>query len=87
MGAITKETRFESFLATDPRPRQAQILAVWNGDMTAREVAEKLGYQEMNCVRPRITELEQSGQLIQVDKWPDLKTNRRVTRWRLADGK
>lgn len=34
---------------------------------TDREVAARLGYPDMNCVRPRITELVQEGLLVEVD--------------------
>lgn len=80
----TKETRLESFLRTDRGTRQQMILSAWEGPMTAREIARKLGFSDLNAVKPRITELAQSGELIEAGKKWDQLTDRTVTCWRLA---
>lgn len=46
--------------------------------MTDREVMERLGYRDMNSVRPRITELIKEGALEEWGNKQDEITNRRV---------
>lgn len=85
---ITKETRLDSFLRTDRNKRQQEILAAWPpGPATAREIGRKLGYTDLNAVKPRITELVKKGRLVEAGKKYDQATDRNVTCWRLADGK
>ena len=43
-----------------------------------REVMDALGYRDMNAVRPRITEMIDAGELIEVGKVRDHVTGRRV---------
>ena len=79
----TEETRFESFLKTDRNKRQQEILAAWpNGPATASEIALKLGYVDLNAVKPRITELVRKGKLTEAGKKYDILTDRNVTCWR-----
>ncbi|MGI5848813.1 MAG: hypothetical protein ACOX8Q_01875 [Christensenellales bacterium] len=81
---LTEVTRRESHEKTDKRTRQMMILGAWEGDMTAREIAGKLGFADMNAVRPRITELVQDGYLTEAGVVYDPITGRRVTCWRLS---
>jgi len=46
--------------------------------MTDREVAEALLFDDMNAVRPRITELVQAGSLVEVGSKQDTETGRTV---------
>lgn len=86
MNKTTKETRFESFLKTDRQTRQQQILDAWpDGPATAREIGRKLGYFDLNAVKPRITELVQKGKLVESGQKYDQATDRNVTCWRKAD--
>jgi len=39
--------------------------------LTDREVLDDMGFRDMNCVRPRITELIRGGKLIEVDRRKD----------------
>lgn len=77
----TVETRRESNKATDRITRYALILENWDGLMTAREIGRKLGYSDLNAVKPRITELAQMGQLVEAGKKFDTVTQRNVTCW------
>lgn len=53
--------------------------------MTAREIGQKLGYQDLNAVKPRISELvNKKGLLVESGKKYDVLTNRNVTCWRKA---
>lgn len=82
--SITKQTRLESFFKTDKQKRKEQILAAWGlGAMSAREIARRLGYSDLNMVRPRINELVKAGKLVEAGKKYDVFTDRNVTCWRM----
>lgn len=51
--------------------------------LTDREVLKKIGFTDMNSVRPRITELIQDGQLKDVGKTKDFVTSKMVRVCRL----
>lgn len=79
MNEITKQTRFESYCRTDKSNRQKIILeALGNEQLTAREISNRLGYKDLNYVRPRITELLQKGEIFIVGTKIDYQTNRKV---------
>lgn len=80
---IPRQTRRESYEAMDRETRKKEILAVLDGrEMTAREIAKKLGFHERNAAAPRLTELRKAGRVepcgIRIDK----TTGRPVTVWR-----
>lgn len=80
---IPRQTRRESYEAMDRETRKKEILAVLDGrEMTAREIAKKLGFHERNAAAPRLTELKKAGRVepcgIRIDK----TTGRPVTVWR-----
>ncbi len=79
--AITMETRRESYNLLDKAKRQEEVMGAFRhyGDMTARQCGKRLGYQDLNGVKPRITELCQSGKLLKAkDKVFDSETGRSV---------
>lgn len=79
MNEITKQTRFESYCRTDKCNRQKVILeTLGNEQLTAREISNRLGYKDLNYVRPRITELLQKGEIFIVGTKMDYQTNRNV---------
>ncbi len=83
---LTIETRNESFKSTDKKSRQKIILnALGNNKLTARQIAYKLGYKDLNYVKPRLTELLQEGTIITKDKEFDPITNRNVAVYQLND--
>ena len=54
---------------TASTPRQALIIsALRTGPMTAAEVADKLGFGDLNAVRPRLNELEKMDIVRVIDK-------------------
>ena len=76
----TKDLQADSLKKLDRKTRQQRILTViGNSFMTAREVAHRLGFSDLNAVRPRITELVQEGRLIEVGHRYDKHTQRNVT--------
>lgn len=84
---ITQETRRESNRAVDRLTRCKRILEAYAtyGPMTARECARKLGFTDLNAVKPRITELCQKGYLRACGKAYDELTQRRVARFDLVE--
>lgn len=80
---ITEETRNESFLKTDRATRRSVILAaLGDEELTARELLSRIGFNDMNFVRPRLTELMQSGRVEAAGKKWDKITERNVTVFR-----
>ena len=78
--SIGTQARFESFIQTEKKLRKQLILyVVGEGEYTAREIALRLGFRDMNAVRPRITELVKSGKLIEAYATKDARTGRKVT--------
>ena len=84
MKSITKETRLESFISTNPCPIQKQVYDSLDKPMTARQIAVKLGYPHPICVRPRITELMKEGRVVSDEKAFDEVTQRNVAVFRRA---
>lgn len=74
---ITEETRFESYIQ---RPiRSSEILGILGDrEMTARQILQESKYDDMNCIRPRLTELKAQGKIAAVGKALDLATGRKV---------
>lgn len=64
---ITMETRREAHEFVKPlkSTRQADIISAMGDDaLTAREIALKMGFgEDMNKVRPRLTELVEKGRI------------------------
>ena len=50
--------------------------------MTARQIAYKLGFSDLNSVKPRLTELVQAGKVEVVEKAYDSNTQRHVAVYR-----
>jgi len=79
---ITKQTRFESYITTPRQKRYKLILSVLTQPMTARQIAYKLGFSDLNAVKPRLTELVRAGKVEVMEKAYDNTTNRRVAVYR-----
>ena len=75
---ITQETRLESYIITNPKSIRDNILNILDRPMTARQIADKLGYSHPIIVRPRITELMKQGKIKATDKAYDEVTQRNV---------
>lgn len=84
---ITQETRRESNRLVDRLTRSKKILEAYAryGPMTARECARKLGFTDLNAVKPRITELCQKGYLRACGKEYDSLTCRNVALFELVE--
>lgn len=86
---MTKETRKEAYEFIKPlrNTRQNDILdAMGTESLTAREIALKMGFgNDMNMVRPRITELAKKGKIKAVDARLCPVTKRRVAVFKVVD--
>lgn len=72
----------------DADTREALILSVYRlslHPMTDREVAERLGFADMNMARPTITRLVQAGRLVECPSVVDGATKRKVRTLRVAE--
>jgi hypothetical protein len=79
---ITHECRAESLRKLDKRTREVNILSALTEPMTAREIADKLGFTDLNSVKPRLTELRDAGLVEVVGKKTDPVTDRKVSIFR-----
>ena len=76
---ITEETRLESYLKTPTSKRCKMILeALGEDEMSARQIAYKLGFSDLNAVKPRLTEMKNEGVIEATGKAYDSLTNRNV---------
>lgn len=81
---ITEETRQEAYI-TRPVNRKEDILRVLGDrEMTAREIAYALGFNERNAAAPRLTEMRNEGLLEVVGKKRDFVTGKNVALWRVV---
>ena len=79
MANITEQTRLESYLKTPTSKRKALILnTLGQNQMTARMIAEDLGFSDLNAVKPRLTELKSEGRIVVACKAYDELTGRHV---------
>lgn len=79
---ITEETRQESYVVR-PITRARSILEFMGDDSyTAREIAYKMGFTDLNAVKPRLTELKSQGLLEVTGKRYDPITERNVAVWK-----
>lgn len=80
---IARECQLEGWMNSAPQKRKAMILEVM-GDkpMTARMIAYKIGFSDLNAVKPRLTELKQEGKIEVIDKALDEITGVHVSVYR-----
>lgn len=84
--SIEKETRMESYIRR-PVTRQAAILEeLGSRELTARQLARLMGYDDLNAIKPRLTELKKAGKVEVVRKSLDHVTNRNVAVWAAVKG-
>lgn len=83
---IPRQTRRASHEVMDKETRKKEILAVLDDrEMTAREIAWKLGFHERNAAAPRLTELKKAGRVEPCGIRIDGTTGRSVTVWRIIE--
>lgn len=86
---ITQETRLESHHKTDKQTRYNLILSVLkksNKPLTARQIAYRLNFKDLNSVKPRLTELVNDLHKVKVcDKAYDELTQRHVATYEIKE--
>lgn len=82
---IPKETRQESYILR-PVTRVNDIVRVLGDDeLTAREIAQRLGFNDRGYVAPRLTEMKAKGLVEVTGKRFDHISARNVAVWRLKN--
>lgn len=83
-----KECQLEAYRRLRPGGRQWLIYGMLEqyGPMTAREICMKLGSNDMNYVRPRLTELVQMGKIEIIGKKLDTETDRNTSVYQVVRG-
>ena len=81
---IARECQLESWKKFDNAKRCRMILDAMDKPMTAREIAYKLKFSDLNAVKPRLTEMKDRGTVEVIGKSYDYMTNRRVSVYRRA---
>ena len=79
---ISEQCQMESYqyIKADRQKRISMILkALGKSEMTAREIAYKLGFSDLNAVKPRLTEMVQAGLAEVTGKKFDDMTQRKVS--------
>ena len=79
---ISKECQLESWKKFDNAKRCRAILGVMDKPMTAREIAYKLNFSDLNAVKPRLTEMKERGTVEVIGKSYDALTMRNVSVYR-----
>lgn len=81
MTTLCHPNSLASWRSLDRTGRAQAILAVYRGSMvplTDRECAERLGFTDLNAVRPRITELIHAGEMAEIGNVKDHITGKTV---------
>ena len=81
---IPKECQLESFKKLDNAKRCRMILSQLDKPRTAREIAYRLGFSDLNAVKPRLSEMKARGTVEVTQKEKDSITNRNVSVYRRA---
>ena len=76
---IPKECQLESFKKLDNAKRCRMILSQLDKPRTAREIAYRLGFSDLNAVKPRLSEMKARGTVEVTQKEKDSITNRNVS--------
>ena len=79
---ISKECQLESWKKFDNAKRCRMILDAMDKPMTAREIAYKLKFYDLNAVKPRLTEMKARGTVEVIGKAYDALTERNVSVYR-----
>ena len=83
MSPITENTRYEAYTMRPGKTRKRDILTILGDrEMSARMIAWRLGYTDMNAVRPRLTEMTKEGFVEVCGTVIDNVTGRRVAKYR-----
>ena len=79
---ISKDCQLESFKKLDNAKRCRMILSQLDKPRTAREIAYRLGFSDLNAVKPRLSEMKARGTVEVIRKDKDSITKRNVSVYR-----
>lgn len=79
---IPRECQLESWRKYDNAKRCRMILDAMDKPMTAREIAYKLKFSDLNAVKPRLTEMKDRGSVEVIGKAYDELTGVHVSVYR-----
>ena len=79
---ISKECQLESWKKFDNAKRCRMILSQLDKPRTAREIAYRLGFSDLNAVKPRLSEMKARGTVEVIGKAYDALTERNVSVYR-----
>lgn len=87
--SITEETRREAYydsrtLAITRRQVVYSALKKY-GPQTVDELMERLGYNDPNCIRPRLTEMKKDGLVETCGKRTSKRTGKTTAVWQVAE--
>ena len=82
---IPRECQLESWRKYDNAKRCRMILNAMDKPMTAREIAYKLNFSDLNAVKPRLTEMKDRGSVEVIGKAYDGLTGVHVSVYRRVE--
>lgn len=85
MNRIAKENRVDSYIQRPLRRYDLILKEMGDKEVTARSLAYAMGYQDLNAVRPRLTELERKGIIRICGKAYDTISKRNVSVYRRVE--
>lgn len=81
---ITKETRQESYIQRPVTRSKAILEYMGDRELTARQIACGMGFNDLNAVKPRLTELKGEGKVEVIGKAYDSVSKRNVAVWKAS---
>lgn len=82
---ITKQTRRAAYKKR-PVTRAGEILKfMGNRELTAREIAYGMGFDDLNAVKPRLSELKEQGLVEAISKKKCRVTGKTVAVWKVVE--
>lgn len=83
---IAQDAQREGHAAVNKIARYAMILGVLRGNpMTARQVAKVLGFNDLNAVKPRLSEMAKDGRVRRIGTLRDDVTKVHVSVYEVVD--
>lgn len=80
---ITKQTRRAAY-RTRPVTRAREIVKfMGDRELTAREIAYGMGYDDLNAVKPRLSEMKEQGLVEAISKKKCKTTGKTVAVWKV----
>lgn len=85
MSSITEENRRDAYESRPSRRQNIILFILGDREMTARQIANEMGFTDLNAVKPRLTELRDAEKIEAVAKTVDPVTGRKVAVYKRKD--